>query len=171
MRRSHLLRLLLIVALPSLAACPPAPLDRPMKMGPVDTGAGSVEAARRQLQGTWQLVSLDVYTADGQKHTVAAKGTLTFDDYGNLSLRGRVTAGEKIEPSELNLKGRLTIDPDNHLFRVGGVTAPTADERRVDPKLDPAHVRYYELEGELLKTTTKNASGTTTATATWKRGG
>jgi len=171
MQRAHLFALALLLALPCVAACPAAPRARPVKMGPVDTGANSVEAVRRQLQGSWQLVSLEVYSADGQKHTAQATGTLIYDEYGNLALRATISGGDKIEQADLNLTGRLTIDADNHLFRVGGVAADTPDQRRVDPKLDPSHVRYYEFAADLLKTTTKNASGVTTATITWRRAG
>jgi hypothetical protein len=171
MRRMPLLALAAALAVPCLTGCPAAPRARPVEAGPVDTGPGSVEWVRRQLKGTWQLVSLDVYTADGQKHTAQAAGTLTYDEYGNLAIRGKITGGEKIEKANLNLTGRATIDPNTHMLRVGGVKADTPDARRLDPKLDPDHVRYYEFDGELLKTTTKNASGVTTATVTWKKVG
>jgi hypothetical protein len=167
----HLSALIVVLATPLLAGCPAAPRVRPVEMGPVDTGNGSVESVRRQLKGTWQLVSLDVYTADGQKHTAQATGTLTYDEYGNLAIRGKITGGEKIEKANLNLTGRVTIDPDKKMLRVGGVQAATPDDRRLDPKLDPNKVRYYEFEGELLKTTTKNDAGATTATITWKKVG
>lgn len=168
MRRMHF-ALLVAFAVPCLTACPSAPRARPVKMGPVDTGINSVESVRRQLEGTWELVSLDVYSASGEKETAQAKGRLTYDKYGNMAIKGTITSGQHIEKADLNLSGRVTIDPDNHIFRFGGITAATPDDRRVDPKLDPNHVRYYEFEGELLKTTTKNANGVTTATLTWKK--
>jgi hypothetical protein len=163
--------LLVVAALvaSSLTGCQAAPRARPVKMGPVDSGLDSVEAVRRQLKGTWQIVSLDVYGADGAKHPVQATGTLTYDDYGNMSIRGRITGDEKIEQADLDLSGRVTIDPDTRMLRFGGVTADTPDQRRLDPTLDARHVRYYEFDGELLKTITKNASGATTAAITWKR--
>ena len=159
------------VAVSCLAGCEAAPRARPVKMGPVDTGANSVEAVRRQLKGTWHLVSLDVYSADGEKHPAQATGTLTYDEFGNMTIRGKVTGGAKIEEADLNLSGRVTIDPGTRMLRFGGITADTPDERRLDPKLDPAHVRYYEFDGDLLKTTTKDASGATTATITWQKAG
>jgi hypothetical protein len=161
--------LVIALAVPCLTACPAAPRARPVEMGPVDTGINSVEAIRRQLEGTWELVSLDVYSAQGEKQTAQARGRLTYDKYGNMSIKGTIQSGPHIEKADLNLSGRVTIDPNNHIFRFGGITAATPDARRVDPKLDPNHVRYYEFEGELLKTTTKNESGVTTATITWKK--
>jgi hypothetical protein len=169
MRRIHIVLAAAAFAVPVLAGCEAAPRVRPVKMGPVDTGNNTVEAVRRQLEGTWELVTLDVYSSTGQKETAQAQGHLTYDKYGNMSIKGTIKSGQHIEKADLDLSGRVTIDPDNHIFRFGGITSATADDRRVDPKLDPNKVRYYEFEGELLKTTTKNADGVTTATLTWKK--
>ncbi|HEY2432224.1 MAG TPA: hypothetical protein VGI12_06085 [Vicinamibacterales bacterium] len=171
MKRRFVVGTAMALAAACLTACPGAPRARPVKMGDVDTGPTSIEAVRRQLKGTWQLVSLDVYTADGQKYPAQANGVLTYDEFGNLAIKGRITGGEHIEPADLDLTGRVTIDADQHLLRIGGITAATPDQRRVDPKIDPSHVRSYQFDGDLLKTTTKNADGATTATITWKKVG
>jgi hypothetical protein len=168
MRTIHVLPVA-VLTFALLAGCQAAPRARPVKMGPVDAGAGSVEAARRQLQGTWQLVELDVYSPSGQKTPVQASGRLTYDDHGNLAMRGTITGSAQVDPSALNFEGRVAIDPDAHTIKLTGVTAASADDKRVDPKLDASKVRYYEFEGDLLKTTLKDSAGTTTATATWKR--
>ena len=68
--------LALALSLPLLAACPAGPRASPVKMGPVDTGAGSLESVRRQLQGSWDLVSLEVMAAGGTPVKVAATGHL-----------------------------------------------------------------------------------------------
>ena len=168
MRRIHLF---LVTALATfvLAGCQAAPRARPVKMGPVDAGAGSVEAARRQLQGTWQLVELDILSPSGEKTPVQASGRLTYDDHGNIAMRGTITGSAQVDPSALNFEGRVAIDPDAHTIKLTAVTAKSADDKRVDPKLDASKTRYYTFEGDLLKTTLKDASGTSTAMATWKR--
>jgi hypothetical protein len=144
------------------------PRVRPVKMGDVDTGANSVEAVRRQLQGTWDLVSLEVASPSGPVK-VPAKGQLKYDEYGNLAIDGNVT-DPKIDSGVLKLSGRAVIDPTKHMLRLQGVTGTTnAAEQALDSNLDPAKVRYYEFVGDLLKTTVKDASGATTATTTWKR--
>jgi hypothetical protein len=170
MRRFHALPVAAMLIAPCLTGCQAAPRVRPVKMGPVDTGINSVESVRRQLEGTWDLVSLVVYSG-GQPQTAQAQGKLTYDKYGNMAITGTITTGPHLEPSELNLSGRVTIDPDKKTLVFGGITSDNADSRRVDPKLDPSHVRYYEFENDLLKTTTKDASGATTATITWKKAG
>jgi len=169
MRRSHLFLTAAAIAVPLVTGCTAAPRTRPVKMGDVDTGTSSVEAVRRQLKGTWELVGLDVFSPGGEKTAAQANGRLTFDEYGNLAMKGTITGGPTLDPSALNLTGRVTIDPDLHAIRIGGVTAATTDAKRIDPKLDATNVRYYQFEGDLLKTTLKNPSGVTTATATWKK--
>jgi outer membrane murein-binding lipoprotein Lpp len=157
------------LALSLLSGCTAAPRVRPVKMGDVDTGADSVEAVRRQLKGTWELVSLELFSASGQKTAAKATGRLTYDDFGNLAIKGAIQEGASLDPAALNLTGRVTIDPVAHTFTVGGVSAATPDDRRIDPKLDTSHVRHYTFEGDLLKTSLKNPSGATTATITWKK--
>jgi hypothetical protein len=138
-------------------------------MGPVDAGAGSVEAARRQLMGTWQLVELAVLSPSGEKTPVQATGRLTYDDHGNIAMRGTITGSAQVDPSALNFSGRVAIDPDAHTIKLTAVDATPRDNTRVDPKLDASKTRYYTFEGDLLKTTLKDAGGVTTAMATWKR--
>ncbi len=60
-------RRLCFVMLTALAigACSAAPLEKNIKGEKVDAGPGSLEAARRQLQGKWTLVSLETYPTPG----------------------------------------------------------------------------------------------------------
>lgn len=171
MRRIHVWLMTAALILPSVSGCTSAPRVRPVKMGDVDTGAQSVEAVRRQLQGTWELVSLDVFTPSGEKVPTQASGRLEYDQYGNIAIKGGITGNGSVDPAVLNLTGRVTVDPVTHTLTVGGVTAASADDRRIDPKLDPGKVRFYAFEGDLLKTTVKDAAGKTTATLTWKKVG
>lgn len=169
MRRIHLFCLGAVVALSPLAGCESAPRARPVKMGDVATGGDTVEAIRRQLKGTWDLVSLELVAANGTKTPVQATGRLTYDDYGNMAMKGNVAGGQTIDPSTLNLTGQVAIDPAAHSFRFTQIQAGSADERRVDPTIDATKVRYYEFQGDTLKTTLKDAKGATTAVAAWKK--
>jgi hypothetical protein len=144
------------------------PRVRPVKGGDVDTGLNSVEAVRRQLQGTWALVSLEVASPSGPVK-VPATGQLKYDEYGNLTIDGSVT-DPRIDSGVLKLSGRAVVDPTKHMLRLMDIKGTTTSaEQALDSNIDPAKVRYYEFDGELLKTTVKDASGATTATATWKR--
>ena len=165
----HLLLLAAAACVASQLGCEAAPRQRPVEMGPVDTGPNSIEAVRRQLEGTWDLISLDLYSPTGERVPAQATGRLQYDEFGNLSMRGTLAGGAHVEESVLNVSGRVVIDPGTRTFRFGDVKAPSADEKRIDPKLDAANVRYYDLQGDVLRTTVKGADGKTTATATWKK--
>lgn len=170
MRRSLFVMSLAVLALPFSTGCAGAPRVRPVKMGPAESGLGTIENERRRLKGTWQLMSLEVVPASGEPLAVQAQGVLTYDDYGNLTMKGTVTASAEVDGSALNITGRAVIDPDAHTIRILDVKAPNADAARLDPAFDAKHMRHYEFVGDdLLKTTVKDASGKTTATATWKR--
>ena len=155
------------LALPLVLGCQSAPRVRPVKMGPVDTGPTSVEAVRRQLQGTWDLTALEVTSPAGEKVQAHASGRLQYDQYGNLSMQGSISDGPAIEGTVLNISGRVTIDPDQHTLRFQNIEPRGAAE--IDPKLDASLVRYYEFNGDLLRTSVKSATGAATAIATWKK--
>jgi len=169
MRRIHAVWLVAAIALPCIAACESAPRVRAVKMGDVTTGGDTIEAVRRQLKGTWELVTLNLVAPTGTKTPVDARGQLQYDEFGNMSMRGTITGSDHIDPSALNLTGQLTIDPVAHSWRIRGVEAGSVDDRLIDPKLDFAHTRYYEFTGTGLTTTVKDGSGTPTAIATWKK--
>jgi len=165
---------LAVFALPG-AACAPAPSVRPVKAGPVETGPGSLESVRRQLEGRWELVSFETALPPGPPRKVAASGLLAYDAYGNVTLQGQLLdeADRKAygdAPAVLNISGRAVIDVASSSLRI----LDAASDRPVEAadslkavSLDK--VRYYAFEGDLLKTIVKDADGRTTATAAWKR--
>jgi hypothetical protein len=169
MRRIPVIVLVAAIALPVISACESAPRASSVKMGPVDTGANSVEAVRRQLKGTWELVTLNLVGPDGTKTPVDARGQLLYDEFGNLSMKGNITGSSQVDPSVLNMTGQAAIDPVTKTVRFRAVAAATPDERLIDPKLDFAHTRYYEFTPDGLTTTVKDAKGAATAVATWKK--
>ena len=169
MHRHTFLPAAALLALSLIGGCQGA-TTRAVKMGPVDTGATSVEFVRRQLKGTWELTALEVVTRTGEKIAPQAAARLTYDEFGNMAIRGTITGAPEIDPSVLNLTGQVVIDPVAHTMKFGAIAAASADARRVDPQLDAKNTRHYEFDGSgLLKTTVKTAEGATTATATWKK--
>ena len=72
----------------SLSACGPKVAVK--KGGPVDTGAGSVVAARKYLEGRWTLDSFEVYPPGKPVVAVKGEGTLSYDDFSNLSMELRM---------------------------------------------------------------------------------
>src|SRR5258706_4274980 len=67
-----------------------APMNLPIAIGSTPTG-GELEAARQQLVGAWELVALESTQGDGPRAPVRASGTLTYDQYGNLTIEARTT--------------------------------------------------------------------------------
>lgn len=155
--------------------CAPAPRVRPVKAGPTDTGPGSLEYVRTQLEGSWELVRLEVIGPGGAATPVDAAAKLTYDRYGNMSVVGDVKDAKAREslggrPTLLNLTGRAVIDTSKQLIRVLDVQS----DREVEPTkaLDAVSLeraRYYEFEGDLLKLTVKDQTGNPTARLTWKK--
>jgi hypothetical protein len=162
--------LAVITALVIGVGCAAAPRQRPVKMGDVDTGAGSLEAVRRQLEGTWELVSLTVAPPGGGAPVpVAALGTLTYDSYGNLTIDAHTSDSYAPQAAQtaglLSFKGRAVIDVAKKELKLTDLTG------NVDPNavLSPERRRRYAFEGDLLRLSSIDAAEQLTATSTWRR--
>jgi hypothetical protein len=143
--------------------------NKPIPLGS-DPSSGSVEAARRQLTGTWDLVSLEsVPPSGGTRVPVKASGMLVYDEYGNLTIDAHTTDPAAPvaarEATLLTFKGRAVIDVPNSELKLMALTG------NVDPNevLAPERRRKYVFEGELLKLSAIDAAGNVTSIATWKR--
>ena len=151
---------LLCGALVAVGGCSASPRQRPIKVGSVDAGPNSLEAARRQLEGTWDLVSLQVVGADGQAVPRPAGGRMTYDGFGNMSMEGTGA-----DAALVAFSGRAVIDPVKREFRL----ADLAGSGSLPSQVSPEKVRGYEFDGDLLKTSARDASGRVTAVVTWRR--
>jgi hypothetical protein len=169
MRKSTTLAAVMAVTMAACAA-PAAPRGRPVLRGPVDSGTGSLEAVRGQLQGRWTLVELKSVTGSGGGLApVKAEGTLTYDDYGNLTIDARTT--DPAAPAAargaglLSFKGRAVIDTVKSELKLMDLTG------NVDPDevLAPERRRRYAFEGDLLTLSSIDAAGNVTATAVWRK--
>ena len=69
-----------------LAGCAAAPRQRAREGGPVDTGAGTLTSARKFLEGRWSLESFQVFPAGKPPVTIKGQGTVTYDDFSNLTM-------------------------------------------------------------------------------------
>jgi hypothetical protein len=171
MQKQFTVVLVAFVAATTLGACAAAPLHSPMRMGPVDAGAGSLESVRRQLSGSWDLVSLTAFQPpSGNAVDVKASAVLTYDDYGNLTMKGaRTDAGrDPATTALLDYSGRAVIDVANQQLHLQSISGSGASDP-TGAEVFLASVRRYAFEGELLKISTIDAKGNTTATAVWKR--
>jgi hypothetical protein len=160
---------LLFVGLLTGGCAKGAPRGRPVEMGPVDTGAGSLEAVRRQLEGTWDLTRLEIYPATGSPRVQKAQAVLTYDAYGNMTIAGRLEQPDDTAAAAaplLSYKGRAVIDTARQQLRLMDVEGP---EAKVPDEVKPEMLRKYEFEGGTLHLSTIDASGRVNAKASWKK--
>ena len=96
-------------------ACEAQPRQRPLDVGPVASGPGTVEFERRRLQGTWRPRAIRGHRQRRKAGAVRAEAILTYDEYGNLIVRGKLLEpmpGEKtIEIACARLSGPIVLDP------------------------------------------------------------
>lgn len=160
----------------AVSACAKAPRGRPIPTTRVDTGAGTLESVRRQLEGEWDLVSLTIVQKPGGAPVeVKAKALLTYDAYGNMTLKGRFDDQRYADPAAapfLDFSGRAVIDVPRSQLRILDAAANVEVAEEALPKETSFDkVRQYTFEGDVLKLSTIDAQGHVTATATWKKRG
>lgn len=169
-----------------LGACAAAPRERPLPTTRIAAGENTVEAARRQLEGRWTLISLDIAAEDGRRASVQAAGDLMLDAFGNLEIEYRLSdAGQATLESigirspnpTISTTGRAAIDTQQHMITY---IAPDAGSRPFDPTLAALRAnpfaleraRYYALDGGgVLTLTTRHDNGRDAATSRWKKAG
>jgi hypothetical protein len=165
--------ILVILTATMVAGCAPAPRARAVKMGDVDTGANSVEAARRQLEGTWDLTSLETYASPGGPATKAhgASAVLTYDAYGNLQIMGKPGSSGSMPAAAglLSYSGRAVIDPAKQELRLQGVKGETEPNATLSKDVAVERVRRYNIENGILTISVLDASGQVSATTVWKK--
>ena len=176
--------LCVVLALP---ACASRGRTRPLSTSPIAEGPGTVEAARKVLEGRWILESLNVTAEDGRSGTVEATGTLTSDAFGNMNVEFRMSeAGRK------NLEG-LGIKTPNPVISTTGQVIIDVQQRRItyvgegfdkrasgfDPDLAARRAnpfalerpRYYALGTDgVLTLSTRHDNGKDAAVSRWKKG-
>jgi len=164
--------LLAVAALGLSAACGPKVAVK--KGGPVDTGAGSVVAARKYLEGRWTLESFEVYPPGKPVVAVKGQGTLSYDDFSNLSMELRTdvatsdqlrAAGIEIQDGTISTTGRTAVDMQNRTLtyviagQPAGNTGPLALSRP----------RHWQVDGNVLTLTTKDDAGKPVSISKWRK--
>jgi hypothetical protein len=146
--------------------CAPTPRSRPLRTSPVGE---SLEEVRKQLEGTWNLVTLELHPAGGKPVQVGARGMLVYDAYGNLEITGTVTDAAYAKTADSRLlasKGRAVIDVTNRQLRLLDVQGNVT---KVAAEVSADLIRRYAFEGGLLRLTSVDAGGRVTAVVTWKK--
>ena len=162
--------------LAGLAGCAAKPRERPREGGPVDTGAGTLTAARKYLEGRWALESLQLFPAGKAPVTVPAQGTVTYDDFSNLTMdvRGDAAAVQALKDAGIpatntgfSTAGRAVVDMQQRTLtymtsKDGSVAAPGSP-------LDLRRPRHWEVTQDTLTLTTKDDAGNPLIVSKWRR--
>ena len=171
MNKSRCVVLLTVIALGT--GCAPSARQRPVSMGPVATGTGSLSDVRKQLEGAWTLSKFEVANAAGQLVPVTAQAQLNYDGSGNLSITGKLLEplpGQATMAGSpgLEYSGRAVIDTARQeLVLVGQATVEP--DPAVLAKLGIDARRRYEISARQLTMSALDASGKVTSRATYTR--
>lgn len=162
------------IALGVGSGCAGKPRERPIPLGPVDTGPASLSAARKFLEGRWVLESFEVHPPGQAPVALKGSGTLVYDDMSNLRMEIRADqesadllrrAGIDIRDGVISTDGRTAIDLQNRtLTYVLEGQAPL-----MEGPLSMRHPRHWAVEGDTLTLTTKDASGNPLSIGRWRR--
>ena len=162
---------LLLAATVSVGAAQQKPI------GKVETGPGSLTAARKFLEGRWGLESFEVRPPGKPPIMLKGSGVLNYDDFGNLTMEIRAdqatsdllrAAGIDIRDGVISTTGRTAIDLQKRTLtyflegqRSGYVTGggPLALSRP----------RHWEVTQDTLILTTKDDSGAPMSISRWRR--
>ena len=166
--------LALAAALSGSVGCGAAAGERPVEGGPVETGAGSLTAARKFLEGRWTLESFEMHPPGKGPITLTGAGTLVYDSSSNLRMEIRAdqasadllrAAGMDIRDGRISTEGRTAIDLQNRtLTYILQGQAPL-----VPGPLSMNRPRHWVVEGDILTLTTKDDAGKPLSVGRWRR--
>jgi hypothetical protein len=159
----------------AFAVCGTAACTYKPRTEPPNTGAGTVNQARKYLEGTWSLASFTVYPPSGSPVEMKGKGTLVYDDFNNMTMtleadEGSAAllakAGVPMEKGRYSTNGKTIVDMQNRTLKyvldgqhISVTTGPIALER----------LRYWDVTDTTLTLTTKDDAGKSLSVAKWQR--
>ena len=157
--------------------CAASERQRPVSMGPVATGPGTLTAARKFLEGRWILESMVVTPPGGKPITLKGTGVLNYDDFGNLEMNIKAdeassdllrAGGVVIPDGVIATTGRTAIDLPNKTLTYILEGQASAMKTGGGP-LSPNRPRHWEVNGDVLTLTTKDDSGAPLSISRWKK--
>jgi hypothetical protein len=160
----------------AVSACPSAPLDKPIKLGKVEKGPGTLTEARQYLQGHWSLVSMDLFPPNEAAIHAAATGTMVYDEYANMRVdlqlkpqtaRLAEQIGIPAPDGVVSTNGRTVIDIGNH--SISYVLEGQDALRPPKHPLDINRPRYWEVSGNTLTLRTKDDNGAILSVSVWRK--
>jgi hypothetical protein len=158
-------------------ACAAKPIQKPLEGGAVDTGPGTLAAARRYLEGTWALESFEVYPASGPPIVLKGTGRLTYDAYGNMRVEVQTDpgtggllrkAGVENVDGRISSDGRTIVDVQARTLAYVVEGQPTGKTEVLGP-LALRRLRHWQVDGNLLTLTTKDDAGQPLSISKWRK--
>jgi hypothetical protein len=140
-------------------------------------GAGTTASARKFLEGRWVLESMIVTPPGGKPITLKGSGVLNYDDFGNMAMNIRAdeassdllrAGGVVIPDGVISTTGRTVIDLQNKTLTYILEGQPSAMRTGGGP-LSANRPRHWEVNGDMLTLTTKDASGAALSVSRWKK--
>src|SRR5687768_15189596 len=157
------------------ASCGPAASQKPIELGPVDTGPGTLASARKFLEGRWALESFEIRPPGKPPVVLTGSGTLVYDDMSNLRMEIRAdersadmlrAAGIDIRDGMISTDGRAALDLQNRtLTYVLQGQAPLVQRG----PLAMERPRHWVVDENTLTLTTKDEAGQPLSIARWRR--
>jgi hypothetical protein len=157
----------LSVSLAAAAACAGAPRQRPLPIGEVASGAGTIGEARKFLEGRWALESFEVRPPGRAPILLKGSGVLNYDDFGNLRMEIRAdqassdllrAAGIEIRDGVISADGRTAIDLQNKTLTYF-IEGQRSSNATGGGPLALNRPRHWEVMGDVLTLTTRDDSG------------
>jgi hypothetical protein len=157
-----------------MTACAASERQRAISAGPVESGPGTVAATRAQLAGTWTLTKFEVLNAAGQLTPVGAKAQLTYDTFGNLSIKGVLTEplpGQKTvtDAPALMYTGRAVIDAPKQELVLMGVESSVEPDPSIVAKIAMDARRKFTVTATDLTISAMDAQGKVISRATYRK--
>jgi hypothetical protein len=157
-----------------MAACAASERQRVVSAGPAETGIGTSTAVRNQLAGTWTLTKFEVLDAAGQLTPVRAKAQLTYDTFGNLSIKGVLEEplpGQKTvtEAPALMFTGRAVIDAPRQELVLMGIDATVEPDPSILAKIGIDARRKFTVTPTDLTMSAMDAQGKVVSRATYRK--
>jgi hypothetical protein len=166
-----------VTLLAATMACAASARQRPISKGPVDTGAGSLTAARQYLEGRWILESFVIHPLGGTPLTLKGTGVLNYDDFGNLRMDIKTdeasadllrASGIIIPDGVISTTGRTVIDMQNHTLTYVLDGQPPSMRTGGGP-LATNRPRHWEVAADVLTLTTRDDGGAPLSISRWKK--
>jgi hypothetical protein len=164
-----------VLALTTGAAC----TQKPITTGPISTGPGTLAQARTYLQGTWTLLTYDIFLpGEAPIHQTQANGSgqLTYDEFNNL------TIDISVDPPTAELLDRAGILTTNGVLSTRGRAAVDMQQRTLTyilqgqplmaatiGPLDLRRPRHWTVDGNTLTLDTRAENGATLSSGKWQK--